>query len=116
MGHTGTHDTITCPACGHTDEYYYGFDHDVKTGTFDFSGTNITCSKCGSLLMSWQEKKYGGRSMKRAVSISADVGPDFEPGDCADCPFAFTDSDAYGEEYFRCILGRRYDECPIDDV
>ncbi len=64
MGYIGANEEITCPKCGHKERYYYGFEHDMDSGTFNFGPAKINCAKCGERLYSWQELKFGDKQEK----------------------------------------------------
>ena len=49
---------------------------------------------------------------KGKAGVEIDVPAGFEAGDCTECPLAYWD-DGVDECEYVCVLGRRYDECPL---
>lgn len=52
----------------------------------------------------------------KKITISAEVYDDFKNGMCYFCPFSHLDDDDEWDIYDQCILGKSYDDCPIEVV
>lgn len=52
------------------------------------------------------------------VRLVAEAPDDFEPGDCARCPFHYEedlfDADDGHDVMTRCVMGAGYEECPAE--